>query len=230
VDVRVGWTFDDVGSPDEPYVLCRAGEHVVAGLHVHAAGTEHDWTSYVAVEDADAALARAEELGGTAVGPAADLPGTARVGVIRDPQGVELVAWQPAGFEGATLVNAPGAWTWNELTTSDLEASTAFYGGLFGWTVEEAPGGARAAFALGDHLVGGVHASFGEFDPPGWGVAFWVEDVDASVARVEELGGRAVLPPMDIPVGRFAIVADPHGAAFTITAVPGGAIRGVDGS
>jgi predicted enzyme related to lactoylglutathione lyase len=35
---------------------------------------------------------------------------------------------------------------------------------------------------------------------------------------------------MDIPVGRFAILSDPGGAAFTVSAVPGGPLRGVDGS
>jgi predicted enzyme related to lactoylglutathione lyase len=61
-------------------------------------------------------------------------------------------------------------------------------------------------------------------------VSFTVADADERAERVERLGGTALLPPMDIPVGRFAIVADPEGAAFTIAAVPGGAFRGVDGS
>lgn len=225
-----GWEFADVGTAEAPYVLCRVQGEDVAGIHAHPDDEGHDWTSYVSVEDADATQARAAELGGEAVGPAADLPGTARVGVIRDPFGVELVAWQPAGFDGASLVNEPGAWTWNELTAPSLPDAASFYGGLFGWTVEEAPGGARAAFGLGELLVGGVHEPFVPEDPPRWTVAFWVDDVHHSVALVEDLGGRILLPPTDIPVGRFAIVADPRGASFTISAVPGGALRGVDGS
>jgi hypothetical protein len=35
---------------------------------------------------------------------------------------------------------------------------------------------------------------------------------------------------MDVPVGRFTMVADPQGAVFSATAVPGGAVRGVDES
>jgi predicted enzyme related to lactoylglutathione lyase len=54
--------------------------------------------------------------------------------------------------------------------------------------------------------------------------------VDESVARVEQLGGRTVLPPMDIPIGMFAILTDSAGAEFTVAAVPGGPLRGVDGS
>ena len=52
--------------------------------------------------------------------------------------------------------------------------------------------------------------------PPSWGVYFSVEDCDASVERVQELGGRLIVPPMDIPPGRFAVVADPAGAVFTV--------------
>jgi predicted enzyme related to lactoylglutathione lyase len=61
-------------------------------------------------------------------------------------------------------------------------------------------------------------------------VTFRVTDADASVGRAQELGGSVVLPPMDVPVGRFALVADPAGAAFVLTQVPGGPVRGVDGS
>jgi len=57
-----------------------------------------------------------------------------------------------------------------------------------------------------------------------------VADADQTAARARELGGGVVLEPMDIPVGRFAIVGDPGGATFTVAAVPGGPIRGVDGS
>jgi predicted enzyme related to lactoylglutathione lyase len=38
-----------------------------------------------------------------------------------------------------------------------------------------------------------------------------VEDVDATVRRVEAKGGKAVMPPFDIPQGRIAMVADPQG-------------------
>jgi predicted enzyme related to lactoylglutathione lyase len=50
------------------------------------------------------------------------------------------------------------------------------------------------------------------------------------MARAQELGGAVLLPPMDIPIGRFAIVSDPAGAAFTVTEFPEGPFRGVDGS
>jgi hypothetical protein len=44
-----------------------------------------------------------------------------------------------------------------------------------------------------------------------------VEDVDATVAKAQELGGSAVIEGMDVPnVGRIAVLTDPNGAAFGI--------------
>lgn len=52
--------------------------------------------------------------------------------------------------------------------------------------------------------------------PPSWNVYFSVPDCDASVKRVEELGGRCIVSAQDIPPGRFAVVTDPAGAVFTV--------------
>jgi predicted enzyme related to lactoylglutathione lyase len=49
-----------------------------------------------------------------------------------------------------------------------------------------------------------------------WTVYFAVDDADATVAKVTELGGSVMRPPMDIEPGRFAVVADPYGAAFNV--------------
>jgi len=48
-----------------------------------------------------------------------------------------------------------------------------------------------------------------------------VEDADAACARTEELGGRPLVPPMDLPeIGRFAILQDPVGAVFQVLSDP----------
>src|SRR3546814_15300867 len=43
-----------------------------------------------------------------------------------------------------------------------------------------------------------------------------VEDVDAKVAAIESEGGKALMPPMDLPVGRIAMVTDPQGVPFSV--------------
>jgi predicted enzyme related to lactoylglutathione lyase len=53
--------------------------------------------------------------------------------------------------------------------------------------------------------------------PPHWSVDFWVDDADATAAAAEQLGGAVVVPPYDSPGFREAVLADPQGAAFTVT-------------
>jgi hypothetical protein len=55
--------------------------------------------------------------------------------------------------------------------------------------------------------------------PPHWLVYFAVDDCDAAVAHVSELGGSVKMQPMDVPPGRFAVVSDPHGALFAVMAL-----------
>jgi predicted enzyme related to lactoylglutathione lyase len=161
-----------------------------------------------------------------------DVPGTSRLSVIADPAGAVVALWQSKGYPGARLVNEIGAWAWNELGTPDLAAAKSFYGELFGWNAADLPAGVpRASFSKGDVLIGGMHVPAPqEGDRARWTLSFLVADVDVSAARVPELGGQILMPPMQIPIGTFAIVAGPGGEPFTINAVPGGAFRGLDGS
>src|SRR6201986_4062246 len=100
------------------------------------AGVPPSWNSYITVDDADATAARAGELGANVHAPPFDVMDAGRMAVIQDPQGAFFMIWEPRKNIGAELVNAPGAFCWNELYTSDLEAAKRFYGELFGWQWE----------------------------------------------------------------------------------------------
>jgi predicted enzyme related to lactoylglutathione lyase len=228
-----GWEFADVpGGDSDVYTMCRIDGKDVAGMHTHSQQEGTDWSSYISVDDVEATVVRARDLGGTVVLEPLDVAQTARMAVIKDPAGAVTCLWQAEGFPGARLVNEVGAWGWNELTTPDMEGATRFYGELFGWEAEDVPVDIpRAALTLGPYLVGGMHAPQpGESDTARWTISFMVEDADRSAARVEELGGRVLLPPMEIPIGKFSIVSDPTGGTFTVSAAPAGAFRGLDGS
>lgn len=223
-----GWEADDV----DGYVLWRLEARIVSGLHEHSPEEGTGWSSNVCVDDIQTATARARALGAEVLVEPTGITGTGKVSSVRDPTGAEVALWQPLGHAGAQIVNEVGTWTWNELVAADLQAAATFYGDLFGWEAEAAPGPiARLGFSMGHLLIGGAHEPAPGEDPgPRWTVSFRVADADESADRAEQLGGRIVLPPMDIPVGRIAVVSDPAGATFTLGAVPGGALRGVDGS
>jgi predicted enzyme related to lactoylglutathione lyase len=115
----------------------------------------------------------------------------------------------------------PGAFNWSELMTTDPEAATAFYAKLFGWQVEPMNMGMPYnVLKVGDAAIGGIMgmppgAPVGM--PPMWMPYVTVADVDALVKQVVSLGGKVRMPPADIPsVGRFAVIADPQGAAINV--------------
>jgi predicted enzyme related to lactoylglutathione lyase len=177
------------------------------------------WNSYITVADADAALERAKELGGTVHSPAFDVMDAGRMGVVQDPQGAYFEVWQPKAHIGAHLVNGPGLLSWNELDTSDPEAAGAFYSDLFGWNVDKMDMGGMEyrVVAVDGHGNGGIRGAMVPGVPPHWLVYFGTDDLDGSLAASNEHGGTLLAEPMDIGEGnRIAIARDPQGAVFAL--------------
>jgi predicted enzyme related to lactoylglutathione lyase len=184
------------------------------------AGVPPTWNSYVSVESADAAADRAKELGATVHAPPFDVMEAGRMAVIQDPQGAFFFVWQPNRHFGAALVNAPGAFSWNELASPDLDASKAFYASLFGWSVEPFEGSPQPYLTIknGDSNNGGIRALDPPGTPPHWLVYFAIDDIDEGLAKVQELGGTKLAGPIDIGVAKIGIVQDPQGAVFALYA------------
>ena len=108
---------------------------------------------------------------------------------------------------------------WTELMTTDTEDAARFYTETFGWTAEKMPmpTGDYIILKAGEEKVGGIMARPEEAGdaPPHWCSYVTVDDVDATMKKVEELGGKICHPPIDIPqVGRFIHFVDPQGAAL----------------
>jgi predicted enzyme related to lactoylglutathione lyase len=49
-------------------------------------------------------------------------------------------------------------------------------------------------------------------------VYFGVEDIDAGLSKVSQLGGTRIIGPMDIGVGKIGVLQDPQGAMFALFA------------
>ena len=152
-----------------------------------------------------------------------DVMGLGTMAVFTDPTGAVFGIWQPGTFAGAELVNEYGAFGWNELGTRDPAAAKEFYGAVFGWGFEDAGHGgdghlhrsgrsARRWSAACSTSRGRVPDEV----PAHWLVYFTVEDTDAAVEKVKAGGGDVRFGPIDIPVGRFAVVPDPFGAVFAV--------------
>ncbi len=220
----LGWECPE-GPPEAGgYSVCLVRGKTVAGL-----GPKMNpdmptvWMSYVNVDSADDTVAKVSANGGTVFVPPMDVMDVGRMAIFADPVGAVIGLWQPRSHTGAQLVNEPGALCWNELITTDLDASKSFYKAVFGWDAEDqGPQGAPPAYTewkLAGRPIGGMMLKHGDMPadmPPNWGVYFAVEDTDATVAKAQELGGTVLVPPTDIEPGRFAVLADNLGAVFNV--------------
>ncbi len=185
------------------------------------AGVPPAWNSYITVESVDDTAARARELGATVHAEPFDVLQAGRMAVVQDPQGAWFLLWQPKDHIGAGLVNAPGALSWNELATPDLDGSATFYADLLGWTVTPVEGAEppyRVVRTADGHNNGGMRPPQPPGVPPHWLVYFATSDIESSAAKAGELGGNVLLPPTDIGIATIAVVQDPQGAVFALYA------------
>jgi predicted enzyme related to lactoylglutathione lyase len=119
---------------------------------------------------------------------------------------------------------APGAFSFVDLSAHDMAAIIPWYAALFDWTykAEDTAGGPPYGMFWKD---GRIAAGLGETAPelraagvpPLWNSYIQVEDVAATVAKVEAAGGTVMLAPMAVlDAGTMAVVADPQGAVVCL--------------
>jgi predicted enzyme related to lactoylglutathione lyase len=177
--------------------------------------------AYVSVDDVDAAVERAKGMGGREAWPATDIPNVGRFAVISDPQGGHISPWKSLQEDEDEAQPGPGEFCWEEFLAKDPAEAARFYGELFGWKTEEMDMGEMGTYTLlkrGDRGVADILKMPAEVKAPShWLSYVMVEDVDASVRKIEELGGTVCKPGTDIPdIGRFAVATDPAGAVFAV--------------
>jgi predicted enzyme related to lactoylglutathione lyase len=117
----------------------------------------------------------------------------------------------------------PRSFVWYELVTPDAEGASRFYADVVGWRAEPVamPGATYTIMSAGPHRAAGIMALPEEMRAgggrPGWIGYVGVADADAAAEALVAAGGAVHRPPDDIPgTGRFAVVADPQGAVFTL--------------
>jgi predicted enzyme related to lactoylglutathione lyase len=220
-----GWEMTDMPTGDGVvYSMAAIDDKWVAAIspqpqQQREAGVPPSWNSYVTVENADDTAARAQELGATVHAPPFDVLEAGRMAVVQDPQGAWFLLWQPNEHIGAGLVNAPGALSWNELGSPDLDGSARFYGDLLGWTTTPMEGADPPYLIVktaDGHTNGGIRPPMPPGAPPSWLVYFATGDIDASLEKAAELGGNVLMGATDIGIAKIAVVQDPQGAVFAL--------------
>jgi predicted enzyme related to lactoylglutathione lyase len=198
----------------------KNGRDVAGAAPLMQEGQPPAWSTYVSVADAAATVAAVGAAGGQVVVEPMDVVGLGTMAVFIDPTGAACGIWQPGTFPGAEIVNEYGAFGWNELGTRDLAAAKEFYGAVFGWGSEDNDMGEMGTYVtwkVSEAMVGGMFDISGivpDEVPAHWLTYFTVEDLDATMEKAKAGGGDVRNHPIEIPVGRFAVLADQFGAVF----------------
>jgi predicted enzyme related to lactoylglutathione lyase len=222
-----GWEAETMPTDDQggTYTMfAKNGKHV-AGMgtlpaEMAAAGTPPAWSTYIAVDDVDAAIAKATAAGGGVMMPAMDVIGSGRMAFITDTTGAAVGLWEAKEFFGSQLANEHGAFTWNELVTDDTATAQKFYADALGLgaQTDETPNGPYTTFMVGGKPVGGMmpkNENMGPI-PNYWGTYFAVDDCDGCLEVVKANGGEVLMQAFDVAPGRMAVVKDPQGAVFSV--------------
>jgi predicted enzyme related to lactoylglutathione lyase len=222
-----GWNPQDMPmGPNDFYTIFKLqGRDAAAGCTLRpeerTQGVPPHWMIYITVDSADAAAAKAQQLGGKIFAPAFDVMDAGRMAVIQDPTGAIFCPWQANKSNGIGIAEFAGTLCWADLSTPDPKRASDFYSGLFGWQIAADPKDKSSYLHIknGEHFIGGIppasHRPPGA--PPHWLAYFQVDDVDAITNQAKGMGAKVHLAPMTMEgVGRLAVIADPQGATFAI--------------
>ena len=221
-----GWTAE---APSEDFggyfMFTRDGVPVAGGMGNESNPDMPDvWSVYLATDDAAKTVETATAGGGQVYVPPLAIADLGTMAVVGDSGGAAIGMWQPGTFPGFATYGETGTPSWFELHTRDYDAALVFYRDAFHWeteTTSDTPEFRYSTLVAGGEPLAGVMdatAFLPEGVPSHWAVYFGVEDTDAALARVVELGGTVLQPAEDTPYGRLATAADPTGARFKLVA------------
>ena len=223
-----GWTSEVGGDEYGGYITFLKGGQPVAGCmnrDEQADPAMPDvWSVYLASADAQATVDAAVAGGGQVVVHPMQVGDQGTMAFVTDAGQAAVGIWQPGEHRGFRVVGETGAPSWFELHTRDYETSVAFYETVFGWdthVASDTPDFRYTTLGKDEDALAGIldaAAFLPEGIPAHWSIYFGVDDTDAALARVVELGGSVVRPAEDTPYGRLAQAADPTGALFKLVA------------
>jgi uncharacterized protein len=220
----LGWTAEEPNPEFGGYFMFRKDGVPVAGCMGKQPGMEvpDTWSVHLSVADARRTVAAAAERGAHVIVEPMDVADLGVMSMITDPSGAAIGAWQPGLHQGFGVVYESGAPAWFELHTRAYDECLAFYRDVFGWTTQTMSDTPEFRYTLlldGETQLAGVmddSAFPPEGSPSYWLVYLGVDDTDAALARVVELGGSVRRAAEDTPYGRLAAVSDPTGATFNV--------------
>jgi predicted enzyme related to lactoylglutathione lyase len=221
-----GWTVVDPGPEYGGYVNFHKDGVPVGGCMRNdgQSGAPDGWMVYLATDNAKETTESVAAHGGRVIFPAMEVMALGSMAIVTDPGQATIGVWQPGEHKGFGVHAEPNTPSWFELHTRDYDASVNFYRDVFHWDAHVAgdtPEFRYTTLGSGDSMLAGIMDA-SSFLPAGvpaqWSVYFGVDDADAALKHIVELGGSIVQPAEDTPYGRLAQAADSTGAQFKLVA------------
>lgn len=226
-----GWDFRDYHADGTDYAVAMSGSRPVAGIlprRIHK-GEERAsaWLPFIAVRDVDSAVSTALQHHAQIESDPANFPLRGRQALLTDPEGVRFGILASSSGDPPDTAATPGTWSWTALVARDSGDEAVFYQQVFGYALLGMPmnsgferirlssdGQARISVSAMPPDAASLH--------PYWIDFVRVANATDTVTRALELGGRVILNVQRNAQGdQTAVLADPTGARFGITQLPG---------
>ena len=219
-----GWQAEEPSPEFGGYFMfTRNGAPVAGGMgDMGDMPAQNIWKVYLNTDDIAKTLQLAEAEGAQVISPAMPVADLGIQAVLVDPTGAGLGTWEPGTFPGFTVLNEHGAPGWFELFTRDHATAVDFYRSVFRWDTNVVGDSDDFRYTTlngpDGELAGIMDASafLPEGVPAHWSIYWDVDDIDATIAKLNSLGGSVVVGAEDTPYGRVATVTDPSGAMFKL--------------
>lgn len=216
------WTFRDVGN----YSIAANDERPLAGMFQRPKPANGEakprWFGYISVKSVSSAQKAVTKAGGKVVAAPQKLPQRGEQAVFTDPEGAVFGVIRSQGGDPMDFQPDVGDWVWIQLLSRDGKKAAEFYQKLAGYEIVANTETNR----LSDYILtsdGFARATVrtipagNEQVPPNWLPFVRVKNVDESVAKAKELGGKVWLEPKaELFGGKVAIIADPTGGAVGV--------------
>lgn len=219
-----GWSFVSLGRSDDEYTLILNDGQLIGGMFSYKPSEDimdgAVWVTLMSVENPDKTAQIVEANGGSVEVKPAQLSQRGRHALFRDPAGALFGVLLSDSGDPPDFEIAIGGFFWVDLFARDVEKMTAFYRLLAPYEVKSqaiSDDVSRTILRAHDLARAGIVPVDEEANRSAWVPYVRVEDVAATLEKVVEGGGFAIIPPDErLHDGNVAVFVDPNGAVTGI--------------
>jgi predicted enzyme related to lactoylglutathione lyase len=229
-----GWSFRTVGN----YTIAYNDERPLAGIfHRPRPGNQPQakprWFGYVSVDNVEKAHRAVVQRGGRVLAAPQKMPKRGEQAIFADAEGAVFGVVKSRAGDPQDFLPEPGDWIWLQLLSKDGKKAAEFYRDVAGYEIIENTSSNRVS----DYVLAGdgyaratvrtIPAARQSEVSPNWLPFVRIKNISATVAKVEQLGGKVLLAPKpEVFAGKVAVIADPTGAAIGLLEWTGAAMKG----